>query len=214
VNLVTLPGVFRPISDSWMLAEAVAREGLAPGARTLDLCTGSGVAAIAAAQAGADASAVDRSLRALVATSLNASRNGCEVRVHRGHLFGPVNGERFDLISANPPYVPHPDPRPPRRGAARAWQAGLDGRLVLDEICAGAATHLRPGGVLLLVHSSLVDERSTIERLERTGLVVSVPERHRGPLGPLMAAQQRTGLLPPEVEDEDVVVIRAVAPES
>jgi release factor glutamine methyltransferase len=50
VRLVTLPGVFRPISDSRLLA-AVLREHVAPGATVLDLCTGSGALAVCAARA-------------------------------------------------------------------------------------------------------------------------------------------------------------------
>ena len=38
MRIVTLPGVFRPISDSWLLADALEAETLPPGARVLDLC--------------------------------------------------------------------------------------------------------------------------------------------------------------------------------
>lgn len=100
----------------------------------------------------------------------------------------------------------------PRRGRARAWAAGRDGRKVLDEICDAAPGHLRPGGVLLVVHSSLNDEDATLERLDRAGFVEArVTERHLGPLGPLMAAQQHLGHLPSHLDDEAVVILRAVA---
>ena len=42
MRLVIPPGVFRPISDTWLLADALDRERLAAGARVLDLCSGSG----------------------------------------------------------------------------------------------------------------------------------------------------------------------------
>jgi release factor glutamine methyltransferase len=48
VKVVTLPGVFSPISDSWMLADALRRETVWEGCRVLDLCTGSGVLALTA----------------------------------------------------------------------------------------------------------------------------------------------------------------------
>lgn len=49
MQVLTLPGVFVPRSDSWLLAEEVAdRSG--PGVRVLDLCTGSGVVGVSAAR--------------------------------------------------------------------------------------------------------------------------------------------------------------------
>ncbi|MCU1370994.1 MAG: methylase [Ilumatobacteraceae bacterium] len=213
MDLITLPGVFRPISDSQMLADAVGREPIRPGSRSLDLCTGSGIVAIAAAQAGCDATAVDVSRRALATTALNARRNGQRVHVRRGHLFEPVADRRFHLITSNPPYVPSPTDDLPRHGRSRAWVAGRDGRTVIDEICAEAAAHLLPGGVVMVVHSSLCDEEATIARLRASGLVdACVTERDRGPLGPLMREQQALGTIPSDVDEEDVVIIRATAP--
>ncbi|MCU1453464.1 MAG: methylase, partial [Acidimicrobiales bacterium] len=138
--------------------------------------------------------------------------NGLQVRARRGWLFGPIGTERFDCVVSNPPYVPSTEPAVPRRGAARAWAAGHDGRLVLDQLCDEVADHLRPGGVVLLVHSSLIGEDETLTRLTRAGLQdVSVTERHRGPLGPLMREQQRLGTIAADVTEEDVVVIRGRA---
>jgi release factor glutamine methyltransferase len=212
MDLLTPPGVFRPISDSWFLADVLA-DRVGPGSTVLDLCTGSGVLAVAAASRGASVTAVDVSRRAALTTWLNARRNGTRVRARRGRSYQPVAGRRFDLIVSNPPYVPAPEDDVPRSGLRRAWAAGRDGRLVLDEICDGAPDHLRPGGAILLVHSSLIGEDATIDRLTRAGLAdARVIARDRGPLGPLMREQQRLGTVPAEVDEEDVVVIEAVAP--
>jgi len=213
MDVVSPPGVFTPISDSWQLAAAVRREPIGPGYRSLDLCTGTGVVALAAAECGADATAVDVSRRAVWTARWNAARNGLRVRALRGRLFEPVAGERFDLITSNPPYVPSTEEDVPNRGLERAWAAGRDGRLVLDEICDRARAHLRPGGALLLVHSDLIGEDATLQRLAHAGLEApTVIARYAGPLGPLMRAQQAAGTIPADVDEEDVLVVRASAP--
>ena len=212
MKLLTLPGVFAPISDSWMLADAIRHEAIGPGSLALDVCTGSGVLALTAAEQGATTTAIDVSRRALITVRLNALRSGLQLRTLRGRTFAPVTAERFDLIVSNPPYVPSPRPNLPRYGASRAWEAGQNGRIVLDALCDEAPAHLRPGGTLLLVHSSLIGVDATLERLRRANLAgVEVQARERGPLGPLMRAQQAAGMIPADVDEEDVVVIRATA---
>ena len=214
MRVVTLPGVFRPISDSRLLA-ACLRHELRPGARVADLCTGSGLLAVAAALQGAAATAVDVSRRAVLTTRLNARLNGVSVRAVRGDLLAPLAGERFDVIVSNPPYVPAETDATPR-GTARAWVGGADGRAVLDRVCEQAPHHLRPGGVLLLVQSSVCGERLTLDRLAAGGLQAEVVARRRGPLGPLLSERaqelERRGLLEPGRREEELVVVRARQP--
>jgi release factor glutamine methyltransferase len=217
VRLVTPPGVFRPISDTWLLADALDREPLPPRARVLDLCSGSGALAIRAALGGPRVvTAVDVSRLAVWTIRLNAALNRVPVRALHGDLFAAVAGERFDAIVANPPYVPAPSDELPARGRARAWDAGRDGRALLDRICDRARVHLRPGGSLLVVHSSLLGVDPTVEALRAVGLTVDVPVRERGPLGPLMSGRrphlEAAGLLSPGQSEEDVVVVRARTP--
>ena len=214
MRLVTIPGVFRPISDTWLLADALDREPLAPGARVLDLCSGSGALAIRAALGGPRVvTAVDVSRRAVLTIRANARLNGVRVRALRGDLFAAVAGERFDAIVSNPPYVPSPTDDLPARGRARAWDAGRDGRALLDRICDRARAFLRPGGRLLLVHSSLLGVEPTVETLRARGLAVDVPVREPGPLGPLMngrrAHLEAAGMLASGQRDEEILVIRA-----
>jgi release factor glutamine methyltransferase len=218
VRIITLPGVLRPPSDCWLLADVMRERRLAHGRTVLDVFTGTGALAVAAALDGARAvSAVDVSRRAVLNARINARLNGVRVRALRGDLFAPVTGERFDLIVANPPYVPSASDELPGRGAARAWEAGTDGRALLDRLCADAADHLAPGGDVLVVHSSLSGEDATLDRLAATGLSTEVVARQRGPLGPLVAARaellERRGLLAPGQRDEELVVIRAAQAE-
>lgn len=217
MKILTFPGVFHPISDTWLLARALCALPLPPGASVLDLCAGSGALAVAAARCGAQqVTAVDVSRRALLAIALNARLNGVRVRGLRGDLFEPVGAGRFDVIVSNPPYVPAENDRLPRRGPARAWDAGRDGRALLDRICAEAPRHLHPGGAVLLVHSSVLGFEATADLLGAGGLEVDVLTRRRGPLGPLLTARipalEARGLLRPGQRDEDLLVIRGRLP--
>jgi release factor glutamine methyltransferase len=213
MRLLTLPGVFRPRSDSWMLAGALREEPLPRDGRVLDVCTGSGLLAVTAALCGARATAVDVSRRAVLCAALNARINGVRVRALRGDLFAPVEGERFDAIVANPPYLPAEDDELPAHGPARAWDAGRDGRALLDRLCAHAPDHLAPSGVLLVVHSSLCDPGATLAALRERGLRAEIVVRRRGPLGPQLRARatalEDRGVLAPGQRHEDVVIVRA-----
>jgi release factor glutamine methyltransferase len=199
-----------------MLAAQLDAERPGPETSVLDLCTGSGILAIRAACRGAGrVVAVDVSRRAVVAVALNSRLNGVRVTARRGDLYSPVAGERFDLITANPPYLPSPDPGLPRRGLARATEAGPRGRAFIDRICAAAPEHLRPGGRVLIVHSSLCGEDETLARLAAVGLEAQVAARYPGPLGPRLSARadwmRAQGLLQGEPR-EDIVIVRGRHP--
>ncbi len=211
---LVLPGVFAPRSDSWLLAAVARREPLPADARVLELCAGPAFAGVSAARGRASLTTVDVSRRAVLNARLNGWINGVSITARRGDLFDAVGDERFDLILANPPYVPGPPP--PERGPARAWDAGEDGREVVDRICAGATRHLRPGGTVLLVHSDIIGADTTLDAYTATGLVADVAARARGPLGPLLrqrrAELEARGQLIPGQLDEVVMVLRGRVP--
>jgi release factor glutamine methyltransferase len=198
-----------------MLARALRAELPAPGARVVDVCTGSGLLAVTAALCGAQATAIDVSRRAVLCAALNARLNGVRVRALHGDLLAPVGGERFDVIVANPPYLPADDDALPARGPARAWDAGRDGRALLDALLAQAPAHLAPGGVLLVVHSALCGTDRTLAVLGDRGLRAEIAVRQRGALGPILRARapllEARGLIAPGQRDEEVVVVRAAA---
>lgn len=207
-------GVHRPVSDTWLLASTMLEEDLR-GAAVADLCTGSGALAVAASLEGAArVVAIDVSLRAVLAAKLNARANGCRIVARHGDLHEALREERFDVIVANPPYVPAPTEALPRHRSTTPLDGGRDGRAVLDRVCELAASHLRPGGALLLVHSSVCDEQQTCSLLREQGLEAAVAARSRGPLGPVLrsrAAMLRERGLLGEADEEELVVVRARA---
>ncbi|MFI6290399.1 HemK2/MTQ2 family protein methyltransferase [Nonomuraea sp. NPDC050790] len=212
--LLRLPGVYRPQGDTRMLAQALGRLALPPGGRILDLGTGTGALAVIAARGPeAEVTAIDLSLRAVLSARFNAVLRGLRLRVIRGNLFAPVDGERFDLILANPPYVPGIEAQPAPHSASRAWNAGADGRRLLDRICRHASAHLTSGGTLLLVQSSLSGVRESLYRLRCEGLAAEVVARQLEPFGPVMRGRAKLleahGLISPGQRHEELVVIRA-----
>jgi release factor glutamine methyltransferase len=216
MRTIVLPGVLRPPSDCQLLIDVMRDQGLADDAGVLDVFTGSGALAVAAALAGArDVAAVDISRRAVLNARLNAALNRVRVRAMRGDLFAPVAGARFDLILANPPYIPSASDRLPSRGAARAWDAGIDGRALLDRLCAEVGPRLLPGGAVLIVQSELAGERATLDLLKEEGLAAEVLARRRGPLGPIVRSRaemlERRGILEPGQGSEELLVIAGIA---
>jgi release factor glutamine methyltransferase len=214
VRLLRLPGTYRAQEDTWFLADVLRRTGLAQGRRVLDVCTGTGALALAAAAAGARAvTAVDLSARSAANAWLNSRLHGQPVRVLRGDLFEPIVGERFDLVVANPPYVPAARSTLPRHAPARAWDAGTDGRALLDRICAGAPSVLADGGSVLITHSTLSDEQATMARLAAAGLEAGVIARTQVPFGPVLRARtamlEARGLIAPGQRVEELVVVQA-----
>ena len=101
MRIARLPGVFRPRSDTWLLAGALRERPELPGGEVLDVCTGSGALAIAAALGGArSVTAVDVSRRALLSVRLGARLNGVRVEVRRGSLLAAVPGLRVAVRAA------------------------------------------------------------------------------------------------------------------
>ncbi|PBC42432.1 methyltransferase [Rhodococcus sp. ACPA4] len=212
--IVRLPGVYPPQHDTSLLSDALLFEPLTAGSRVLDLCCGTGALSVAARRAGAGhVVAVDISRRAQVNTWLNAVVNRKRVDARRGDLTDAVGSELFDLIISNPPYVPAWDDALPTAGIARAWDAGKDGRSVLDRIAASAPDHVAPGGTLLLLQSALCGVDKTAAILEEFGMLVEVSARASVPFGPVMTGRrmmlESRGLITADQDTEQLVIIRA-----
>lgn len=209
----TLPTVYRPQGDTALLIAALRQEPMSAGTRVLDLCTGSGAVGLTAALMGAEAvSAVDISRLAVWTARLNAWRHSTQVRVVHGDWETRFPDQRFDLVTANPPYVPTP-PRTRTRGRARCWNAGTDGRTMIDRICSRAAPMLAANGRLLISHSAMNDADRTLTTLDAAGLNAEVVQRVSQPFGPVLHSRARwleaQGLIAAGERTEQLVVIRA-----
>ncbi len=123
----------------------------------VDICTGSGCLAVLAAKffPNAVVDAVDLSADALEVARLNIAAHevGGQVTLHRGDLFAPLAGRRYDLIITNPPYVDHAaiEAFPPEYGAEprMAHDGGEDGLDLVRRLLAEAPDHLNPEGGMI-----------------------------------------------------------------
>jgi release factor glutamine methyltransferase len=213
--------VYVPREDSQLLIDVMEKTGLARGSRVADLCTGTGIVAIAACEQGASqVTAFDICPRAVHCARTDAATAGLDVSVHLGSWARAVEFGPYDLVVCNPPYVPHDPSVDPQLlfdiGPARAWDAGYDGRLVLDPLCATAPQLLAGGGTLLLVQSEFAGPRETLAALASAGLDTEVVAYQWIPFGPVLTSRaewlEETGRLEPGRREEELLVIRADKP--
>jgi release factor glutamine methyltransferase len=121
-----------------------------------DVCTGSGVLAVAIKRTHPDARvwATELSPAALRLARENAAQNGAEVTFLEGDLLAPLRGLKFDCIVSNPPYIPsgaldalQPEVRfEPRM----ALDGGADGLTFYRRLAQDAPDVLNPGGTILM----------------------------------------------------------------
>ena len=152
------PDCLIPRSDTEILVEAI--KALPHGAVFADLCTGSGCIAISVLAERPDtrAVAVEKFPNTLALATRNAARNGVSDR------FVPLcadvlingllpNGELFDAILSNPPYIPEGDLKtlaPELDAEPRAaLNGGADGLIFYRQILKVAPKHLKAEGILL-----------------------------------------------------------------
>jgi release factor glutamine methyltransferase len=150
--------VLIPRPDTELIVE-LALERLPADGRMLDMGTGSGAIAVAAAHTRPDArvTALDLSEAALDVARHNAASNGVQVCFLRSDWFAALGAnERFALIASNPPYIAAGDAHL-SQGDLRFEPSGAltdhaDGLSALRTIIEGSPPYLEPGGWLLLEH--------------------------------------------------------------
>jgi methylase of polypeptide subunit release factors len=160
---------------STMLAQCTVRP---KAERALDIGTGCGVQALHLAGHSRTVVATDISPRCLELAAFNAALNGVAVDLRAGSLFEPVQGESFDLIVSNPPFVIGS----PDAGHHTYRDSGMQGDAVCGRLVAQAEAHLAEGGWCQLLANWEVtdgDDWSARPRewLDGTGLDAWVVQR-------------------------------------
>lgn len=164
------PRVLVPRPETEGLFELISRSVSQP-ATVVDLGTGSGVLAIAAARRYGRASvyAVDVSGEALEVARENSGRIGVQVDFHQGDLFDALPSSlagSVDLVMSNPPYVPTEAwsslPEDVRREPRLALDGGPGGFAVLERIARLAGDWIAPGAMIVAemdeTHAKLASE--------------------------------------------------------
>lgn len=177
-----------PRPETEVLVEEVLAwaEGAGTGLTGLDVGTGSGVIALSLLREGPFKKILgtDPSGDALTLARENALGLGYGemLELREGTLFEPLReGEGFDVIVSNPPYVPEGE-RASLQPEVRDWEpgsalfAGPDGMDILLPLVRGAPAFLRDGGLLATEVGEGQGERVGGE-MERTGLFAGISIR-------------------------------------
>jgi methylase of polypeptide subunit release factors len=172
---VPVPGL-RPSEYTSALIQALRNEpGKVRGKQVLEIGPGSGVVlAVLGSLGAASVCGVDVEQDAIDASSqLLAGLGHDNAEFHRGDMWRPIAGRRFDLIVANLPNSPHL--RVSIAGRPANWSAGgPDGRLLVDAFIDGLAAHLAPGGRALMTHNSYIGLDRTQAAAREHGLSCDV----------------------------------------
>jgi release factor glutamine methyltransferase len=175
LSLNVSPGVLVPRPETEILVEQALRlKSPNDSCSVLDLGTGSGAIAlaIAAERPRWSVTGIDVSPAALRVARQNAQAlDICGIEWALGSWFEPVQGQHFDLIVSNPPYVAGGDPALAALAAepALALTPGPTGLEALAAIISQAAAHLNAHGWLLLEHGS-DQAKAVVSLLEQQGM--------------------------------------------
>ncbi|MCJ7634509.1 16S rRNA (adenine(1518)-N(6)/adenine(1519)-N(6))-dimethyltransferase RsmA [Candidatus Bathyarchaeota archaeon] len=167
------PDVYVPSDDTFLLAQNIV---VHPEEKVLDIGTGCGVIGILAATKGGQVTAVDINPFAIQCSRLNARLNGVSERfsAKSSDLFQDLNGEEFDLIVFNPPYLPQEKYEASGGWLEKAWQGGPSGLEVIERFMKEVRNHIHHGGEIVMVLSSLSCPEKAIAVLKSLGFSVEV----------------------------------------
>ena len=153
--------VYEPAEDSFLFAENL---DVKEGAEVLDMGVGCGLLGILAAQKARAVLAVDISPYAIRCAKENSALNNVRGKMAflQADLFNALSkNASFDLILFNAPYLPSEDYEA-NSWIGRSWAGGASGRKVIDDFISQAHIHLKAGGRVLLMQSTIAGVKETL----------------------------------------------------
>ena len=164
--------IYYPAEDSLLLAKAVEKLKL-KNKTVLEIGCGCGFLSILCAKKGAAVTSVDINPEAVKVTKENANANKTTLNAVESDLFSKVSGT-FDLIIFNAPYLPVEEGE-----TDITYAGGATGREVIEKFVKNVKNHLKPGGGVLLLISSLTGEKEVIDLFIKHGMRVKAVAREK-----------------------------------
>ena len=161
--------VYEPAEDSFLLAENL---NVQEAETVLDVGTGCGILGILAAEKASSVVSVDVNPYAIRCAKENAKLNDVRNKFYyvQGDLFTALSESfKFDLVLFNAPYLPA-DEDEMNSWIGRAWAGGAMGRQVINRFIVETPNHLKQGGRVLLMQSTLADVDETLRRFAAYGM--------------------------------------------
>ncbi|MCM1106218.1 MAG: peptide chain release factor N(5)-glutamine methyltransferase [Blautia sp.] len=147
--------VLIPRQDTETLVEAALKQ-VRPGMKIMDMCTGSGCVLISILRHshGVTGFGYDISKQAIKVAKENARRHDVAAVFERSNLFDEVVERDFDMIVANPPYIPTAEiislmPEVSQFEPVKALDGHEDGLFFYKEMLKECANYLKPQGSVL-----------------------------------------------------------------
>jgi release factor glutamine methyltransferase len=156
--------VYPPSDDSILLIRSF---DVHRGERILEIGCGSGIVSMHCARNGGIVTCGDINKKAVILTRKNMALNSLYADVVETDIYSNIKG-RFDTIIFNLPYLPVEE----KGDLALAWSGGKGGIGPLPDLISGAYNHILPGGRLIIVVSSLMDQEALQSILEGRSVIV------------------------------------------
>lgn len=153
--------IYEPREDSALLKKYVRRYA---AGKVLDVGTGSGIQAIAAAEGKNTSSVLAVDIQEGVVGCCKRRIKSRKIRFMQSDLFSKVK-EKFDTILFNPPYLPEDI-----RVRDLTIEGGKKGYELLERFLGSANNFLNPDGIILIVFSSLT-KKGKVEEFIRSNLL-------------------------------------------
>ena len=156
--------VYPPAEDSFLLLNAVK---YAHG-EVLDMFAGSGIIGLNAANKAKKVTFADINPNAIKAIKYNANRNGIKnIECVLSDLFSSLGNRKFDVIYANPPYLPK---KKERKWVNQALSGGIEGNELTIDLIRSLKEHLKGNGDAFIILSTVYDTDKVYKEIKRLKL--------------------------------------------